>query len=139
MIEYNPFRDLDYFSKDMYSLLERTPFKFLYGSGPKVDIYQTENQLVLKAELPGVAKEDLNIYVDENSIKLSGQTCKNKEFTEDNVYRTERYYGTFSRTLPLPVEIKPEETHAEYNDGILTITAPKMQTSNTKGRKLDIQ
>lgn len=139
LVEWNPFRDIENMSRDMGHFFERSPFRFLYGvSSPRVDVYQSNNNVVVKAEIPGVSKEDLNVYVDENSIRLSGQTRKDTEFTADNAYRAERYYGSFSRTIPLPVEIKADQVKADYRDGILSVTAPIMESAKTKGRRIDI-
>jgi HSP20 family protein len=140
LIEWNPFRDMDNISREMANFFERSPFKFLGGmTSPRVDVYQTDNDVVVKAEIPGVAKEDINVYIDENSIRLSGQTRRNDEFKDENVYRAERYYGNFSRTIPLPVEVRSEQAKAEYKDGILSITIPKVEPSKQKGRRIDIQ
>jgi HSP20 family protein len=74
-----------------------------------VDVYQTEKDVVVvKAEIPGVSKEDLKLSIDDNAVRISGQIKKEKEFSDENAYRTERYYGNFSRTIPLPVEVKAE-------------------------------
>lgn len=137
LIEWNPFRErgrelADYFGGFPSRL-------FAEASVPKVDIFQTEKEVIVKAEIPGVSKDNLNVVVDEDAIRLSGQNKKDEVFTDENVYRRERYYGTFSRTIPLPVEVKTEETKAEYRDGILTITAPKREPFKMKGRRLDIQ
>ncbi|MEW5920933.1 MAG: Hsp20/alpha crystallin family protein [Bacillota bacterium] len=136
LMEWNPFRDME---REMESMFERFPFR-AGGQfrGPRVDIYQTENDVVVKAEIPGVAKDDLNVFVDDNSIRLSGQTRRDNQYKDENVYRTERFYGNFSRTIPLPANVKSEEARAEYHDGILSITIPRTQPSRTRGRKLDI-
>lgn len=140
LVPWNPFRDIDNIGKEMNSFFENSPFGFFgKATSPRIDVYQTENDVVLKAEIPGVSKEDLNVYVDENSIRLSGQTKRDDEYKDDNVYRTERYYGSFTRTIPLPVEVKSEKAKAEYKDGILSITVPKVETTKMKGRKIDIQ
>ncbi|MCX7747403.1 MAG: Hsp20/alpha crystallin family protein, partial [Clostridia bacterium] len=99
----------------------------------------TDTDVVVKAEIPGITKEDLNVYVDENSIRLSGQSKRDNEYKDENIYRTERYYGSFSRTIPLPVEIKSEQAKAEYKDGILSITVPKVEQAKAKGKRIDIQ
>ncbi|HHU49585.1 MAG: Hsp20/alpha crystallin family protein [Caldicoprobacterales bacterium] len=139
LIPWNPFRDLDNVNRDFGSFFD-FPNRFLGGmSTPKVDVYQTEKDVVVKAEIPGVSKEDLNLYVDENSVRLSGQTRKENEFKEENAYRAERMYGSFSRVIPMPTEVKSDETQAEYKDGILTVRIPKMQPSKPKGRRIDIQ
>lgn len=140
LVEWNPFREMDNITRDIGSFFDRSPFRFLGGAiSPRVDVYQTDTEVIMKAEIPGVSKEDLNVYVDENSIRLSGQTKRNNEIKDEHVYRTERYYGTFSRTIPLPVEIKSDQAKAEYRDGILTITAPKVEPTKTKGKRIDIQ
>lgn len=137
LVEWNPFRDVD---REIGSFFDRTPFKLFSAMGsPRVDVYQTETNVVVKAEIPGVSKEDLNLYIDENVIRLSGQSKKNEEFKEENVYRTERYFGSFSRTIPLPVEVVSEQAIAEYKDGILSVIVPKVEPSKTKGKKIDIQ
>lgn len=140
LIPWNPFRDVDNFSRDINSFFDFSPFKlFSGGSSPRVDVYQTENDVVVKAEIPGVSKDDLNLYVDEGSIRLSGQTKRDNKYKNENTYRTERYFGSFSRTIPMPVEVKSDQAKAEYKDGILSITVPKMEPAKLKGRKIDIQ
>lgn len=139
LVPWNPFREIDNYSRELSNFFDY-PSRFFSGiSGPRVDVYQTENEVVVKAEIPGVSKEDMDIYIDEGTIKLSGQTKKENEFKDENAYRTERYYGSFSRTIPLPVEVKYEEAKAEYRDGILSIKVPKAEPSRAKGRKIDIQ
>ncbi|AUS95379.1 heat-shock protein Hsp20 [Clostridium thermosuccinogenes] len=138
LIPWNPFREMDNIGREMSNFFD-FPSKLFSGSPPRVDVYQTEKDVIVKAEIPGVSKEDLNLYIDDNSIRLSGQTKKEKELKDENVYRSERYYGSFSRTIPLPVEVKSEEAKAEYKDGILSIIIPKVEPSKTRGRKIDIQ
>lgn len=140
LVEWNPFREMDHIAREMGNFLERSPFRvFSAMTSPRVDVYQTDTDVVVKAEVPGVSREDINVYVDENSIRLSGHTRKNEDFKDENIYRTERYYGSFSRTIPLPVEIKSDQAKAEYKDGILSITVPKLEPSQSKGRRIDIQ
>jgi len=140
LIPWNPFRDVDNIGKDMSNFIDNLPSRLFGGiSTPRVDVYQTEADVVVKAEIPGVSKDDLNLYIDENFVRLSGQTKKENEFKEENICRTERYYGSFSRTIQLPVEVKSEKAKAEYKDGILSITVPKLEPSKSKGRRIDIQ
>lgn len=140
LVPWNPFREMDNFSKDLNSMIDLPPFRFFGGMNtPRVDVFQTDTDVVVKAEIPGIRKEDLNVYVDENSIRLSGQSKRDNEYKDENIYRTERYYGKFSRTIPLPVEIKSDQAVAEYKDGILSITVPKVEPTKTKGKRIDIQ
>ena len=92
---------------------------------PRVDVYQTEEDVIVKAEIPGVSKEDLNVYVDENSIRLTGQTKRDERYKDENMYRTERFYGSFSRTIPLPVEVKSDRAKAEYKEGFCRLACQK--------------
>lgn len=140
LIPWNPFRDMDHISREMESFMDRVPFGFFgRGNSPRVDVYETKENVVVKAEVPGVAKEDLNIHLDEHSIRLSGQTKRDQEFKDEDVYRSERFYGSFSRIIPLPAEVKSEEAKAEYKDGILKITVPKLESSKRRGRRIAIQ
>ncbi len=139
LIPWNPFREMDSFINEMNNFVERLPFGLGRITGPRIDVYQTEKDVIVKAEIPGVSKEDLNVYIDENMIRLSGQTKRDEEYKDDNIYRSERYYGSFSRTIPLPVEVKSEKASAEYRDGILKITVPKAEPGKIKGRRIDIQ
>lgn len=136
LIPWNPFREID---RDMFKFIENMPFSFGKSASPRVDVYETDDKIVVKAEIPGVSKEDLNIYVNEKSIRLSGQTKRENEFNDENAYHSERYFGSFSRTIPLPVEVKSEEAEASYKDGILSITLPKAEPTKNRGRKIDIQ
>jgi len=137
LIQWNPFREID---RDMFKFMENLPYGFSGRSiSPRVDVYETDDKIVVKAEIPGVSKEDLNIYVNENSIRLSGQTKRESDFKDENAYHSERYYGSFSRTIPLPVEVKSEAANASYKDGILSITLPKAEPAKNRGRKIEIQ
>ena len=137
LVEWNPLREME---REMTNFFDRSPFSFFgMGTYPRVDVYQTENDIIVKAEMPGVSKEVLNVYVEDNLLRLSGRTKRHEEFKDENVYRTERRYGSFSRTISLPAEVKSEQVKASYNDGILSITLPKAEPSKIRGRKIDIQ
>lgn len=132
---------MDDFGKHMIEgFRERNPFRLLYDlNQPRIDVYQTDSDVIVKAEIPGVSKEDLNVYVDDNSIRFSGQSRRREEFKDENIYRSERSFGRFSRAIPLPVEIKSEQAKAEYQDGILSIIAPKTESAKTRGKRIEIQ
>lgn len=138
LVPWNPFREMDLFSREMSNFFDFPSRVFGGFSSPRVDVYQTENDVVVEAEIPGVSKEDLNLYIDENTVRLTGQTKRENELKDENAYRTERCYGSFSRTIPLPVEVKSEQAKAEYKDGILYVTVPKVEPSKSRGRKIDI-
>jgi len=140
LVPWNPFRDMDSIGREMSTFFDFPSNMFAsFSSSPRVDVYQTKENVIMKAEIPGVSKDDLNLFIDESTIRLDGQFKRENELKDENVYRTERYYGSFSRTIPLPAEVKPEQAKAEYKDGILSITVPKLEPTKTKSRRIDIQ
>jgi len=123
----------------MFRFFDNLPFSFTgRNTSPRVDVYDVKDKIVVKAEIPGVSKEDLNIYVDENTLRISGQTRRENEFNDENTYHSERFYGSFSRTIPLPVEVKSDQAEASYKDGVLSITLPKAEPTKNRGRRIEI-
>lgn len=106
---------------------------------PAVDVYEKDNNIIVKANLPGLKKEDLNVTATEDSITLSGEFKQEEEVKEEGVYRRERRMGKFYRTLPMPTAIKPDEVKANFKDGVLEITAPKAEEAIAKERKVPIE
>lgn len=135
---WSPFKDMERFSKDMQSFFDFSPFKMITGNTPSVDVFQTENEVIIHAEIPGISKEDLNIFVDENTLRLSGQTKRNDSLTHEHSYRSERYFGSFQRIIPLPAEVKSEQAKACYADGVLSIEIPKAAPSKLKSKRIEI-
>ena len=92
---------------------------------PSVDIYESDNHsLVLKAELPDVAREDIDLRVENNTLTISGTKKMDKEVKEQQYHRIERVYGSFSRTFTLPPTVDAGKIGAEFKNGVLTITLP---------------
>ncbi len=106
--------------------------------GPAVDIYETEAELVVKAELPGVKKEDIDLTVDEERLVLRGESKQQTEVDEHGYHRRELRYGQFRRVVPLPTAVKREEITAAFENGVLTIRAPKAEEPE-KGKKVEIK
>ena len=105
---------------------------------PAVDIFETEHEVVLKAELPDVNENEIDVRVEKNTLTLSGERKYDKEFNEENALRTERYYGTFSRSFTLPNTIKQDGVKAEYKNGVLTVTLPKLEEAKPKQIKIAV-
>ena len=99
---------------------------------PAVDIYDNEESIVIKAELPGVEKKDIAIDLKDNVLSLRGERTYENEVKEDNYYRKERAYGKFSRAFTLPAGMNPETIKADYKDGVLTVTIPKPEEKKPK-------
>jgi HSP20 family protein len=105
---------------------------------PPVDIYETENDIILKAELPGVDPKDVEVRVEDNNLYLKGERKFEKEVKEQNYHRVERSYGSFARSFSLPNSINADQVKAEYKDGLLTLTMPKREEAKPKTIKIDV-
>jgi HSP20 family protein len=105
---------------------------------PAVDIYEDSNNLVLKADLPGVDPKDVEIKVENGTLYLSGERKFEKEVKEENYHRVERSYGAFSRSFSLPNSIDSDKVVAEYKDGQLILTMPKREESKPKTIKVNV-
>ena len=105
---------------------------------PAVDIYETDDEVVVKAELPEVNQKDIDIQIENNTLILRGERKFNKETKKENFHRIERAYGTFSRSFTLPGTIDQEKISADYKDGILKISMPKREGTRPKQIKVAI-
>ncbi|HEY6467998.1 MAG TPA: Hsp20/alpha crystallin family protein [Candidatus Acidoferrales bacterium] len=105
---------------------------------PAVDIYETENELVLKADLPGVTEKDIDVRVENNMLTVRGERQFETKVKEDNYLRVERTYGSFSRSFGLPNTVNTEAISAEYKNGVLTVQLPKRAESKPKQVKVNV-
>ncbi len=99
---------------------------------PDVDIVEKDDAYILKAELPGVSKDDGKITLRENLLTIKGEKRKEKEEKNRNSYRSERMYGTFERTFTLPSMVRDERIQANFKDGVLTVEIPKSEEVKPK-------
>ncbi len=143
IIRWDPFRDLATLRERMNRLFEeaytsRGEKKDMVAStwNPSVDIYETENELVLKAELPGVDEDDIEIKIEDSTLTLKGDRKFEKETKEENYHRIERSYGSFYRSFTLPRNIDQDKIKAESETGILKITMPKKAELKPKKVKI---
>ena len=105
---------------------------------PAVDIYETEQALVVKADLPDVKPEDLDIRVENNILTIRGERKFEKKVNEENYLRVERAYGSFSRSFSLSNTVNTEAIKAEYKDGVLNLTVPKREEAKPKQIKVNV-
>lgn len=105
---------------------------------PQVEVFEREGQLVVRADLPGMTKDDVRVEVTDNGILLEGERRYEHQESQGGVYRSERSYGSFRRMVPLPEGTNAEDAKATFKDGVLEITmqAPQQQT---RGRQIEIQ
>jgi HSP20 family protein len=147
IVRWQPFRDLLATERE-FDRLFREAFSPLFGEreaelstrawAPAVDIFETENNIVMKAELPGVEPKDVEVRVEDNTLYLKGERKFEKETKEENYHRIERSYGSFARSFALPNSIDAEKVAAEYKDGLLTLTLPKREEAKPKTIKINV-
>lgn len=134
--KWDPFRDLLSLQERMNRLFEESFSKVKYPADesvfsgtwiPPVDIYETEEEMVMKAEIPGMKKEDITIEVKDNILTLKGERKIQKNVKEENYHRLERNYGRFQRYFNLPFEVETDKIQAIYKDGVLEVTLPKAE------------
>jgi HSP20 family protein len=105
---------------------------------PQVDMYEQGDQLVVKAELPGVAREDIDVEIENGDLVIKGERHSEHEVKEEHAYRMERSFGSFYRRLPLPEGVKEEDISATYTDGVLEVRTPKAQAEKPAPKKIAI-
>jgi HSP20 family protein len=106
---------------------------------PKIDVFERDNRLVTRVDLPGMKKEDVTVEVTDGHLALSGERKRETEEKKDNVYRSEREYGSFYRAIPLPDGIKLEDVKATFADGVLEVSIPVPAAVAEKVRKVKIE
>lgn len=105
---------------------------------PAVDIFETDHDVVLKAELPGIDPKYVEVRVEDGTLYLKGQRKFENEVNEENYHRVERSYGSFTRSFALPSMVNSEKAKAEYKDGLLTLTLPKREEAKPKTIQIDV-
>ncbi len=105
---------------------------------PEVDIHETEDSFVVKADLPGISKEDIQIDLKDSTLTLKGEKKFEDKISKDNYIRVERSYGTFVRSFMLPKNVDAEKIKAKYKDGVLELTLPKKEEVKPKQIKVEV-
>jgi HSP20 family protein len=129
----------DQISRVFNEVLERgTDESNLTSWAPAVDIFETEHELVVKADLPDVDPKDLDIRVENNILTIRGERKFEKKVSEDKYLRVERAYGSFSRSFSLANTVNAEAIKADYQNGVLTLTVPKREEAKPKQIKVNV-
>jgi HSP20 family protein len=106
---------------------------------PIVDIFEEGHDIVMKAELPGMKKEDIEVNITDDIITVSGEKKKEEKIEKKNYHRLERSYGSFVRSFRLPTEVQTEQVKAQFKNGILEIRVPKTEEAKKKEKKVQIE
>jgi len=105
----------------------------------KVDIFEEGNDVVVKAEVPGMKKEDLDVNLTDDTITVSGEKKKEEKIEKKDYYRVERSYGSFTRSFRLPKEVQSDKAKASFKDGVLEIRVPKTEEAMKKEKKVTVE
>lgn len=141
---WDPFQNLATLQDQVNRLFEnplagrRAESSNLTAWAPAVDIYETENELVIKADLPDINEKDLDVRVENNMLTIRGERKFEQKVNEDNYLRIERTYGSFGRSFSLPTTVDTESIQAEYKNGALTVELPKRAESKPRQVKVKV-
>ncbi len=134
-------RRMDEAMRPPLSLWRRPLFWWAPGDGmelmPPIEMFDKKGKLVIRAEIPGIKPEDIDISVDDSMLTIKGERKSESEVKEKDYHRSEMSYGSFSRSVALPAKVHPDKVDANYDDGILEITLSKM--SEPKRRKVAVK
>ena len=145
IVRWDPFRDFT----QLQDRINRV-FADAYGTNdqgfmtagswvPPVDIYQSDDhQLVLKAELPDMSREDIELTIDNGTLTIKGDKRLNSEVKEEQYHRIERRYGSFSRSFSLPQTVDPSKVDAQYTNGVLTVRLPMREEAKPRQIKVNV-
>uniref|UniRef100_A0A831U1V9 Hsp20/alpha crystallin family protein n=1 Tax=Geobacter metallireducens TaxID=28232 RepID=A0A831U1V9_GEOME len=145
IVKYSPFGDLRNLQEQMNRLLDMA---WSRESGeelregvwqPPVDIFEDENGIVIKAELPGIDQKDIEVRIEDNTLTIRGERKHDQEVKKENYHRVERYYGSFQRSFSLPATIDRETVKAFCDKGILTITLPRREETKPKQIHVEVK
>ena len=144
----SPFEEMDRLFEDYFSRGWMRPFRWEWpslgelakpfeGKMPKVDVIERDDEVVVKAELPGVDKKDLDVSVTENSVTIKGTTSHEEKEEKGDYYRCEISRGAYARTVALPSYVDADKAKANFKDGVLELKLPKVEKS--KRRSIEIK
>lgn len=146
LVKYNPLRELRTMQDQMNRLLNLSWNHDLPSEDiseglwqPAVDIYETADSIIIKAELPDVDQKDIEVRIEDATLILKGERKHEDEVKKENYHRIERYFGSFQRSFSLPTTIDQEKVTASCEKGVLTISLPKKEETRPKQIKIQVK
>jgi len=144
LIRWDPFADVDvFFNRMVPSNFANLPRMALESRkldwAPSADISETEQEYLIRAELPAVKKEDVQVIFDDGMITIKGERKQQKEDKNEKYHRTESFYGSFERRFSLPENVNSDAIRCESKDGILTVHIPKTEMPKQKPKQIAVQ
>jgi HSP20 family protein len=142
--EYNPFallrREVNSLFDNFFRGFEMEPFMGRLGTfSPSIDIKESDKEIKVSAELPGMNDKDIEVSISKDSLTIKGEKQEEKEDKGKDYYRMERSYGSFSRTIPLPAEVDTDKVKAEFKKGVLAVTLPKTPRAIKETKKIPVK
>jgi HSP20 family protein len=145
LIRWNPWKDMVSMREHMNALFNDSLFRpgrrdddvALGVWSPSVDMFEKDGKVVIKAELPGLEKKDLNLEINNGVLTLKGERKYDNEVKEENFYRREMSYGKFIRSFTLPAEVDADKIKADFQNGLLTVEVPKSEAHKPKQIKVN--
>jgi HSP20 family protein len=110
--------------------------QLLSGWTPALDVYEEKENFIVKAELPGTKREEINVSLHDGALSISGERKSETKHEDAELHHTERFFGRFQRTVALPASVAADKVKAQYKDGVLTVTLPK--TEEAKPKRIDV-
>ena len=146
LMRWQPFHEIDTLRRQFDQMLDEVAGVspklggHVVGNGfaPAVELKDEDNRLILRAAVPGMEAKDLDVRVTRDAVAIAGEHRQEKEESDKHYFRSEFRYGKFQRTIPLPVSVQNDKVAAEFKDGILTLTLPKVEEMQHKVVKLDL-
>ncbi len=144
----SPFAEMERWIEDFFrrpfslqgpTWLPMLRFPEIEETAPVVDIYEEGDDVVVKAEMPGIKKEDVEVSLTDDTITISGEKKKEEEVERKNYYRLERSYGSFTRSFRLPVEVQSDKAKAKFKNGVLEIRIPKTEEARKREKKVKVE
>lgn len=140
----NPFavlrREMDSLFDNFFRGFDLEPFESRLGAfNPKVDVTENDKEIKISAELPGMDEKDIDVSIQKDVLTIKGEKKEEKEDKGKDYYRMERSYGSFSRSVPLPVEVETDKVEAKFKKGVLSITLPKTAKAVAETKKIAVK
>ncbi len=142
--ESNPFallrKEMDELFDNFFQGFDLEPFGGRLGAfSPDIDVVENDREIKIKAELPGMDEKDIEVSINEDTLTIRGEKKEEQEDKGKDYYRMERSYGSFTRTIPLPVEVETDKAEAKFKKGVLTVTLPKTAKAVEGTKKIAVK
>ncbi len=142
----DPFHGFEYsgseisnFLKPISRLMRRDVGLFSNDWMPSVDVFDSDNEVLVKADIPGLKKDEMDISVNDDLLTIKGEKKMESKVNEESYYKSERFYGSFSRTIHLPSAVEEDNVKATYKDGVLELHLPKKEKAKTKRISVEVK